>query len=61
MNLAKANMIFEFCVILQLKLEGIQSDIDHQLYAKYGLSEEEVAFIEGMIKGCKLRNNLINK
>jgi len=25
--------------------------IDHQLYAKYGLSEEEVAFIEGMIKG----------
>jgi len=26
-------------------------DIDRQLYAKYGLSEEEVAFIEGMIKG----------
>ena len=25
--------------------------IDRQLYAKYGLSEEEVAFIEGMIKG----------
>jgi hypothetical protein len=24
--------------------------IDRQLYAKYGLSEEEVAFIEGMIK-----------
>ena len=27
------------------------ADIDRQLYAKYGLSEEEVAFIEGMIKG----------
>jgi hypothetical protein len=26
-------------------------DIDRQLYAKYGLSDEEVAFIEGMIKG----------
>ena len=26
------------------------ADIDHQLYVKYGLSEEEVAFIEGMIK-----------
>jgi Eco57I restriction-modification methylase len=26
------------------------ADIDHQLYAKYELSEEEVAFIEGMIK-----------
>ncbi len=25
--------------------------IDRQLYAKYGLSDEEVAFIEGMIKG----------
>jgi hypothetical protein len=27
------------------------ADIDRQLYAKYGLSEEEVVFIEGMIKG----------
>ena len=27
------------------------TDIDRQLYAKYGLSDEEVAFIEGMIKG----------
>jgi len=27
------------------------ADIDRQLYAKYGLSDEEVAFIEGMIKG----------
>lgn len=27
------------------------ADIDRQLYAKYGLSEKEVAFIEGMIKG----------
>jgi len=26
------------------------SDIDRQLYAKYGLSEEEIGFIEGMIK-----------
>lgn len=26
------------------------ADIDRQLYVKYGLSEEEVAFIEGMIK-----------
>jgi hypothetical protein len=26
------------------------ADIDQQLYAKYGLSDEEVAFIEGMIK-----------
>jgi len=27
------------------------ADIDRQLYAKYGLSDAEVAFIEGMIKG----------
>ena len=27
------------------------ADIDRQLYAKYALSEKEVAFIEGMIKG----------
>ena len=26
------------------------SDIDRQLYAKYGLSDEEIAFIEKMIK-----------
>jgi len=26
------------------------ADIDRQLYAKYGLSEEEVVFDEGMIK-----------
>ena len=26
------------------------AEIDQQLYAKYGLSEEEVAFIEKMIK-----------
>lgn len=26
------------------------ADIDHQLYAKYGLTEDEVAFIESMIK-----------
>jgi hypothetical protein len=26
------------------------SDIDRQLYAKYGLSEVEVVFFEGMIK-----------
>ena len=26
------------------------ADIDKQLYAKYGLSEEEIAFIETMIK-----------
>lgn len=26
------------------------SEIDAQLYAKYGLSEEEIAFIESMIK-----------
>jgi type II restriction enzyme len=26
------------------------ADIDSQLYAKYGLSEEEIGFIEGMIK-----------
>ena len=26
------------------------ADIDRQLYAKYGLSEEEIAFIEKMIK-----------
>jgi len=26
------------------------TDIDRQLYAKYGLSEEEIGFIEGMIK-----------
>ena len=26
------------------------SDIDHQLYAKYGLDEKEVAFIESHVK-----------
>ena len=26
------------------------ADIDHQLYAKYGLSDDEIAFIEKMIK-----------
>jgi hypothetical protein len=26
------------------------ADIDRQLYAKYGLSDEEIGFIEGMIK-----------
>ena len=26
------------------------AEIDSQLYAKYGLSEEEIAFIESMIK-----------
>jgi len=26
------------------------ADIDRQLYAKYELSEEEIGFIEGMIK-----------
>ena len=26
------------------------SDIDQQLYRKYGLSEEEIAFVERMIK-----------
>ena len=26
------------------------ADIDRQLYAKYGLSEDEIAFIEKMIK-----------
>ena len=26
------------------------SDIDRQLYAKYGLSDDEIAFIEKMIK-----------
>ena len=25
-------------------------DLDQQLYAKYGLSQEEVAFIEKMVK-----------
>ena len=28
-------------------------EIDQQLYAKYGLSEEEIAFIEGTIKAMK--------
>ncbi len=28
-------------------------EIDQQLYAKYGLSEEEIAFIEGKIKEMK--------
>ena len=26
------------------------ADIDKQLYKKYGLSAEEIAFVEGMIK-----------
>lgn len=26
------------------------ADIDRQLYAKYGLTDEEIAFIESMIK-----------
>ena len=29
------------------------AEIDQQLYAKYGLSEEEVAFIEKMVKAME--------
>lgn len=29
------------------------ADIDHQLYAKYGLTEDEIAFIESMIKSMQ--------
>ena len=29
------------------------AEIDQQLYAKYGLSEEEIAFIEKMVKAME--------
>ena len=46
---SKANKPKGRLFIYQLKSEGIQSDIDRQLYVRSGLSEEEVTFIEGMI------------
>ena len=30
--------------------EGTQDEIDRQLYAKYGLDDEEIEFIESMIR-----------
>jgi hypothetical protein len=29
------------------------AEIDEQLYRKYGLTEEEIAFVEGMVKGME--------
>jgi len=43
---------------LSIKLAtSVDNQIDQKLYAQYGLREEEVAFIEGMIKsGCDFIN-----
>ena len=45
------------CLFLHLSVGSVDidwnksiSEIDQQLYDKYGLSEEEMAFIEGAIK-----------
>ena len=43
---------YSFDFTLQFHFDWSQSiaDIDRQLYAKYGLSDDEIAFTEKMIK-----------
>lgn len=44
------NNSFDFALQFHFDWSQSISDIDRQLYAKYGLSDEEIAFIEKMIK-----------
>lgn len=54
MNISRANFRFvplqDFTFNSDIDWSKSISEIDAQLYAKYGLSEEEMAFIESMIK-----------
>lgn len=54
MNISRGNFRFvplqNFTVQSDIDWNKSISEIDQQLYAKYGLSEEEIAFIEGAIK-----------
>ena len=53
-NIAKDKFQFiphqDFTITSDIDWSKSVADIDRQLYAKYGLSDEEVAFIESMIK-----------
>ena len=53
-HITKDSFIFvplqDFTVNSDIDWSKSIADIDRQLYAKYGLSEEEIAFIEKMIK-----------
>ena len=53
-HITKDSFIFvplqDFTVNSDIDWSKSIADIDKQLYAKYGLSEEEIAFIEKMIK-----------
>ena len=53
-HITKDSFIFvplqDFTVNSDIDWSKSVADIDRQLYAKYGLSEEEIAFIEKMIK-----------
>lgn len=54
MNISRGNFRFvplqDFTSSSDIDWTQSVADIDHQLYRKYGLSDEEVAFIEKMIK-----------
>ena len=53
-HITKDSFIFvplqDFTVNSDIDWSKSIADIDRQLYAKYGLSDEEIAFIEKMIK-----------
>lgn len=57
MNISRGNFRFvplqDFTMRSDIDWNKSISEIDQQLYAKYGLSEEEIAFIEGAIKEMK--------
>lgn len=57
MNISRGNFRFvplqDFTVQSDIDWNKSISEIDQQLYDKYGLSEEEIAFIEGKIKEMK--------
>ena len=56
-HITKDSFIFvplqDFTVNSDIDWSKSVADIDRQLYAKYGLSEEEIAFIEKMIKSME--------
>lgn len=53
-NISKGVFCFvplqDFSADSDINWKGTTEDIDRQLYAKYGLNEEEIAFIESMIR-----------
>ena len=44
------NYSFDFTLQFHFDWSQIIADIDRQLYAKYGLTDDEIAFTEKMIK-----------